>query len=115
MGGFACTSTNVAPAPSLPAPQLQPSFYGKPPPPKTHNTLPSQWQRTFLQNSRSPILRLVLHRNDYPPCPSHQVHRSAHPLHHLARNRPVGQVAVLIHLHRTQNAHIHVATADHRK
>src|SRR4029077_12004950 len=41
------------------------------------------------------------------------IHRAAHALDHLAGDHPVGEIAVLRHLHRAEDRKVHVAAADH--
>ena len=47
------------------------------------------------------------------PHAGHEIHRAAHALHHLARDHPVGEVAVLGHFHGAQDGQVDVAAADH--
>jgi hypothetical protein len=44
-----------------------------------------------------------------------EIHRPAHPLDHLAGDHPVGEIAVLAHLHRAEDGEIDVAAADHAR
>ena len=57
----------------------------------------------------------VLHHHHDAPHPGDEVHRPAHSLHHLAGDHPVGEVAVLGHLHRAENGQIDMPAADHRE
>lgn len=57
----------------------------------------------------------VFHQNDHPLDAGHEVHRATHALDHLAGDHPVGQVARLAHLHRTENRQVDLAAANHRK
>ena len=43
---------------------------------------------------------------------AHEVHSAAHACNSLARDDPVGQIAVLVDLHRAQNGSVDVAAAD---
>ena len=55
----------------------------------------------------------MFHCNNNPPRPRHQIHRPAHPLHHLPRNHPIRQIPCRIHFHRPQHAQIHMPAANH--
>jgi hypothetical protein len=55
----------------------------------------------------------MLHEDDHALHPGDEVHRPAHALHHLARDRPVGDVAGLRHLHRAQDGEVDMAASDH--
>ena len=57
----------------------------------------------------------VLHCDDDLLRARDQIHRAAHPLHHLAGDHPVGEVAVLGHLHGAEDRQVDVAAADHRE
>ena len=48
------------------------------------------WRRIF----ELAVLRRVLHRDNHAPGAGHQIHRAAHPLHHLPGDHPVGKVAL---------------------
>jgi hypothetical protein len=61
------------------------------------------------------LLGHMLHQHDDALDASHQVHRAAHALDHLAGDHPVGQVAVLADLHGTQDGQVDLAAADHGK
>ena len=45
----------------------------------------------------------------------HQVHGPTHALNHLARDHPVGDVAILRDFHRAQYGQVDMPAADHRK
>ena len=49
----------------------------------------------------------VLHRHDNSAAGAHEVHRAAHALHHLPRDDPVGQVAILANLETTELLQLH--------
>jgi hypothetical protein len=55
----------------------------------------------------------MLHDHDDALHARHQVHGAAHALHHLARDHPVGEIAVLGHLHGAQDRQVDMAAADH--
>ena len=44
-----------------------------------------------------------------------EIHRAAHALDHLARDHPVGEVALLADLHRAEDGEVDVPAADHRE
>ena len=79
-----------------------------------HAPLARQRQGALAHQFRGPLGR-VLHRHDHPPHPRDQVHRAAHPLHHLPGHHPVRQVTLLRDLHRSQNAQVDVPATDHRE
>ena len=77
-----------------------------------------------LQNERAQLMRVraalaflvhVLGGDNHARARRHQVHRTAHPLDKLARNEVVGHVAVGGYLHRAQDGHLAMRTANHRK
>ena len=72
-------------------------------------------QRALLQDLVAAVLRRVLHRDDDPFRAGHQVHRAAHPLHHLAGDHPVRQVALLVHLERAEHGQVDVPASHHRE
>ena len=51
-----------------------------------------------VEDLRGAVLRRVLHGDDDPAGPGHEVHGAAHSLHHLAGDRPVGEVALAVDL-----------------
>ena len=53
----------------------------------------------------------MLHRQDHATRSIEQIHSPAHAGRHLARNNPVGQIPLLIHLQRAEDAHIHMPAA----
>src|SRR3977135_833881 len=55
----------------------------------------------------------MLHHHHDLLDPGDEVHGAAHALHHLARDHPVGEVAVLGHLHGAQERDVDMAAADH--
>jgi hypothetical protein len=59
------------------------------------------------------VLGGVLHDHHHLLDARHQVHGAAHALHHLAGDHPVGEVAVLGHLHGAQEREVDMAAADH--
>ena len=69
-----------------------------------------------LEVDRAVLLaRDVLHQDDDALDAGDEVHRPAHPLDHLARDHPVGEVALLADLHRAEDREIDLAAADHRE
>ena len=81
------------------------------------STTPGAGQRqgAALQHLGCAVLVGVLHHHHDPLDAGHQVHGAAHALHHLAGDHPVGDVAVLGHLHGAQDRQVDVAAADHRE
>ena len=61
------------------------------------------------------VVCVVLHCDDDVFGAGDQVHGATHALDHLARDHPVGQVAVLIDLQRAEHREIDVPAADHRE
>jgi len=57
----------------------------------------------------------VIHNNDDLFYAGDQIHRTTHPLDHLARDHPVRDVAILSDFHRAQNSQIDMTSADHGK
>src|SRR5262245_27173928 len=55
----------------------------------------------------------MLHHHHDPLDPGDEVHGAAHALHHLARNHPIGEVAVLGYLHGAEDREVDVPAADH--
>src|SRR5262245_39249753 len=74
-----------------------------------------QRQCALLQELGSAILRCVFHHNDDAFNPGDEIHRAAHPLHHLAGDHPVGEVAALVHFHSAEDREVDVTAADHRE
>ena len=56
--------------------------------------------------------RGVLHGDDDALCPGHQVHRAAHPRHHLAGNHPVGEVSFGVDLKAAEDRYVDVTAPD---
>src|SRR5665647_523585 len=75
--------------------------------------LAGQGQRALLNDLVGAVPGDVLHQDDDLLGAVDQVHRAAHALDHLARDHPVGDVAVCGDLHRTQDGGVDLATADH--
>ena len=73
-----------------------------------------QRQRAMMQQLRL-AFGGMLHHDDDALDAGDEVHRAAHALDHLAGDHPVGEVAVLRHLHRAENGEIDMAAADHRE
>src|ERR1043166_5948612 len=61
------------------------------------------------------VLGGVLHHHDHLLDAGDEVHGAAHAFDHLARDHPVGEVAVLGHLHGAEDRQVDVAAADHRE
>ena len=55
----------------------------------------------------------VLHHHHDLLDARHEVHGAAHALHHLAGDHPVGEVAVLGHLHGAEDRQVDMAATDH--
>src|SRR5947208_3649834 len=55
----------------------------------------------------------MLHDNNDALDAGDEVHRAAHALHHLAGDHPVGEIAVLRHLHRAEDREIDMPAAHH--
>src|SRR6476620_9973162 len=71
----------------------------------------SEWQSAFFDDFRLP-LRRVLHRDDYAFGPRYEIHCPTHSGDHFARNHPIRELALLVHLQSAQNGHIDVTSAD---
>ena len=84
-----------------------------------HHAHAGQRQRASRQNFQVHgavfLFGDMLHQHDHALDAGDQVHRAAHALDHLARNHPVGQVALLADLHRAQDGQVDLAAANHRK
>jgi hypothetical protein len=78
-----------------------------------HDAFPCERQRALLDDLEGAVFRIVLHCDDHVSGARDKIHRATHTLHHLPGNRPVGKVAVAGNLHSSQDAHVHVPTADH--
>src|SRR4051812_12687640 len=74
--------------------------------------LAGQRQVALLQELRA-VLGGMLHHHHHALDPGDEVHRAAHPLDHLAGDHPVGEVAVLSHLHRAEDRQVDMAAAHH--
>src|SRR5579883_649221 len=59
------------------------------------------------------VFRRVLHHHHDLLHPRDEVHSAAHPLHHLAWDHPIGEIAILRHLHRAKDGKIDMAAAHH--
>ena len=62
----------------------------------------------MMQNLR-PVLGRMLHHHDDAFDAGDEVHRAAHALHHLARDHPIGEVAILGDLHGAKDGEVDVA------
>ena len=62
------------------------------------HVLAGQRQVAFLQELRA-VLGGMLHHHDDALDAGDEIHRAAHALDHLAGDHPVGEIAVLRHLH----------------
>merc|ERR1719494_1693525 len=81
-----------------------------------HTPFPCERECAVLQQLVTSSLGCVLHCYDnLGVSGGHQVHGSPHPLHHLAGDHPVGQVATAGHLHCSQDGKANMATPDHGK
>jgi hypothetical protein len=69
-------------------------------------------QRAAMQELGVVLGRVLHHHDDFLDA-ADQVHRAAHALNHLAGDHPVGEVAVLGHLHGSQDGNVDMAAADH--
>src|SRR6202012_707888 len=78
-----------------------------------HHIGPGQRQGAFVQELGAAVLVDVLHDHHDLLHAGDEVHGPAHALHHLAGDGPVGEVAVLGHLHGAQHGHVDMAAADH--
>ena len=72
-------------------------------------------QRAALENLVSAVARRVLHGDHHPARARDEVHRAAHPLHHLAGDHPVGEVAFFVDLQRPKDGQVDVTAANHGK
>src|SRR5690606_1005985 len=72
-----------------------------------------QGQGAGFQHLGLTVLVGVIHDHDHALDARDQVHGAAHALHQLAGDHPVGDVAVLGHLHRAEDRQVDVAAADH--
>src|SRR5215813_12851777 len=59
------------------------------------------------------ILGRMLHHDHHLLDPGDEVHGAAHALDHLARDHPIGEVAVLSDLHRAEHREVDVSAAHH--
>ncbi|GCC44544.1 hypothetical protein chiPu_0028512, partial [Chiloscyllium punctatum] len=59
------------------------------------------------------VLRGMLHHDDDALDAGDEVHGATHALHHLAGDHPVGEVAVLRHLHGAEDRQVDMAAAHH--
>ena len=57
----------------------------------------------------------MLHRHDDARAGGDEVHGAAHPLHHLARNNPVRNVARCAYLQRAEHGQVDARCANHPK
>src|SRR5580704_6142916 len=71
-----------------------------------------QRQRAFVQKLRL-VLGGVLHDDHHLLDAADEVHGAAHTLHDLAGDHPVGEIAVLSHLHGAEQGDVDVTAADH--
>src|SRR5262249_56072046 len=55
----------------------------------------------------------VLHRDEHALRSSNQVHGASHAFEHFARNGPIREHALFIHLQRPENGEVHVPAANH--
>ena len=55
----------------------------------------------------------MVHQDDHLLDARHQIHRAAHPLHHLPRYCPVREVAIGGDLHSAENRHVDMSASDH--
>ncbi len=74
--------------------------------------LAGQRQGAFLQKLGAVLGGMLHHHHDALDA-GDQIHRAAHALDHLARNHPVGEVAVLRHLHRAEDRQVDMSAAHH--
>ena len=65
-----------------------------------------------LQQLRA-VLGGMLHHDDDALDAGDEIHRAAHALDHLAGDHPVGEIAVLRHLHRAEDREVDMAAAHH--
>ncbi len=73
---------------------------------------PGQRQVTLFQQLGAVLGGMFHHHHDALDA-GDEVHRAAHALDHLAGDHPVGEIAVLRHLHRAEDREIDMAAADH--
>src|SRR5689334_1902388 len=71
-------------------------------------------QVALLEQLRA-VLGGMLHDHDDALDAGDEVHGAAHALHHLAGNHPVGEIAVLRHLHRAEDGQINMPATHHRE
>ena len=76
---------------------------------------PGQRQGAGRDDLGAAVLGGVFHHHDDLLDPGNQVHRPAHALDHLARDHPVGDVAVFGDFHRAEHGQIDLAAANHRE
>ncbi|MPN04598.1 hypothetical protein SDC9_151840 [bioreactor metagenome] len=57
----------------------------------------------------------MLHQHDHAAHAGHQIHRTTRPLHHLAGDHPVRDIALVRHFQRAKDRKIHMTTTDHRE
>ena len=74
-----------------------------------------QRQRATLQHLGFASLVGVIHHDDDLLDTGDEIHRAAHALHHLAGDRPIGDVAIRRHFHGAENGQVDMAAADHRE
>ncbi len=82
---------------------------------QVHDLRAGERQRAARQDLRAAVSGGVFHGHDHATCAGDEVHRAAHPLHHLPRDHPVGEVAVLIDLQCAEHGHVDVSAAHHRE
>ena len=73
----------------------------------------SQGQRAALDDLCLAALARVLHGDHHAGGAGDEVHGAAHALHHFARDHPVGEIAVLGHLHGAEDRQVDMAAAHH--
>src|ERR1039458_6598213 len=76
---------------------------------------PGERQRAAVQDLLLAVFRDVLHRDDDAPRGRDEIHRPAHALHELSGDHPVRDRPFGVDLHRTQDAEVDMAAADHRE
>ncbi|KAG5718208.1 hypothetical protein E4T56_gene15747, partial [Termitomyces sp. T112] len=80
-----------------------------------HHIAPRQRQRAGRDELGAAILGAMLHHHDDLLDARDQIHSAAHALDHLARDHPVGDVAILGHFHRAKDGQVDMAATDHGK
>ena len=78
---------------------------------EVHLTFSGEGKVAFFEDFRVPLLG-VFHGKDHALGTYDEVHGTAHAGGEFAGNHPVGEVAVLVHLHGAEDGGVNVAAAD---